>query len=105
MDSTAQTTPVDSKIINENRVAVIPEIINKTASTGDALISQRKEPLWTPKSSTKIELLATQKSSTKLLPRLTRRFDSAYNSCRLKNHHRELSHYRLRNHQQKCFHG
>jgi hypothetical protein len=38
MDSTAQTALVGSKIIIENRVFVILEIINKQGSTVDAWI-------------------------------------------------------------------
>jgi len=53
MDSTAQTAPVAS------------EIINQTASTRDPRIRQRKQPLW------------LKKTSTKLLPRVTHGFDSA----------------------------
>jgi len=37
---------VDLEIINENGVAVESEIINETASTGDAWIRKRKEPCW-----------------------------------------------------------
>jgi len=116
MDSTAQTALVDSEIINE------------TAFTGDAWIRQRKKPLcpqksstkllprvthgfdsantplWTQKSSTKTKSLPSQKSSTKLLPHVTHGFDSAKSSCGLRNHQRKLSHWRLRNHQQNCFH-
>jgi len=33
------------EIINKNRVAVESEIINENASTGDAWIRQRKEPM------------------------------------------------------------
>jgi hypothetical protein len=53
MDSTAQSAPVASEIINE------------TASTGGAWIRQRKQSL------------GTQKSSTKLVPRVPHGFDSA----------------------------
>jgi hypothetical protein len=45
MDSTAQRAHVGSEIINKNIVAVESEIINETASTGDAWIRQRKEPM------------------------------------------------------------
>jgi hypothetical protein len=38
MDSTAQRAPVGSEIINENRVAAYLEILNETASMGDAWI-------------------------------------------------------------------
>jgi len=41
------------------------EIFNETASTGDACIQQRKQPM------------GPQKSSTKLIPRVTHAFDSA----------------------------
>jgi len=58
MDSTAETAPAASEICNE------------TASTGDAWIRQRKQPLW------------LQKSSTKLLARVTHAFDST-NSTRV----------------------
>jgi hypothetical protein len=73
IDSTAQTTPMDSEIMNE------------TASTADAWIRHRKEPMWAMKSSTKPESLRTQKPSTKLLPRVTHGFDSANNSWGLRN--------------------
>jgi len=53
MDSTAQTAPRDSEIINE------------TVVTGAAWIGQPKQPL------------GTQKSSSKLLPWVTLGFDSA----------------------------
>jgi len=68
MDSTAQTAPAASEIFNE------------TASTCDAWIRHRKQPL------------RPQKSSTKLLPRVTHRFDIANSPCS------------LRNLQQNCFH-
>jgi hypothetical protein len=61
MDSTAQKTQVASEIINE------------TASTGDAWIRHRNEPLL------------TQKSSTKLLPMVTHGFDSANSPYGLRN--------------------
>jgi hypothetical protein len=44
-----------SEIINENRVATASKIINETGSTGDAWIRQRKQPLLTQKSATKIK--------------------------------------------------
>jgi hypothetical protein len=53
MDSTAQTASPPSEIFNE------------TASTRDAWIRQRKEPMW------------AMKSSTKLRPRVTHGFESA----------------------------
>jgi len=83
MHSTAQTTHVGLKTINENKVAGDSQIINETSSTGDAWIRQRKEPMRAMKSSTKIESLPNQKSSTKLLPRVTHGFDSAKSSCGL----------------------
>jgi hypothetical protein len=52
MDSTAQTAPRDSDIINE------------TAATGDAWIQHPKQPP------------GTEKSSTKLFPHVTVGFDS-----------------------------
>jgi len=54
-----------SEIINENRVSVTLEIINKIGSSADAWIRQCKQLLATQKSSMKIELLPTHKSSTK----------------------------------------
>jgi len=69
MDSTAQTSPAASEIFNE------------TASSGDACIRQRKQPV------------RHQKSSTKLIPLVTHGFDSAN------------THSGLRNHQRNCFHG
>jgi len=116
MDSTAQKAPVASEILNE------------TASTGEAWIRQRKQPLWTQKTSMKTESLPTQKSLTKLLPRVTHGFDSRNSPYGLRNHQRKLlprvthgfdtannpcglrnnqwkpSHYRLRNPQRNCFH-
>jgi len=77
MDSTAQRAHVGYKIINKNRVAVESEIITETASTGDAWILQRKEPMWALKSSTKTESPQNKKSSTKRLPRVRHGFDSA----------------------------
>jgi hypothetical protein len=73
MDSTMQIAPRDTEIINE------------IAPTGDAWIGQRKEPLWTEKSSTKIESLLTQQSSTKLLPLMTQGFNSANSPYGLRN--------------------
>jgi len=61
MDSTAETAPAASEIFIE------------TASTGDAWIRQRKQPLW------------LQKSSTKLLPLVTHGFDSANSPCGFRN--------------------
>jgi hypothetical protein len=69
MDSTAETALAASEIFNE------------TASTCDAWIRQRKQPL------------RPQKSSTKLLPLVTHGFDSANSPCG------------FRNHQPNCFHG
>ena len=60
VDLTAQTAYVASEIINE------------TASTGDAWIRHRKQPL------------GTHKSSMKLLPRVTHGFDSAISPCGLR---------------------
>ena len=68
------------------------EIINETASRGDAWIRQRKQPLWTQKSATKTESLPTHKSSPKLLPRVTHGFDSANSPSGLRNHHKKQSH-------------
>jgi len=65
----------------KNRVAVVWEILNKTAATDDAWIRQHKKPKW------------PQKSSTKLLPRVTYGFDSA------------KSPFWLRNHQRNCYQG
>jgi len=76
MDSTAQRAHVGFEIINKNSVATESEIINENASTGDACIRQRKQPL------------RLQKSSTKLLPRVTHGFDSANSPCGLRNHQR-----------------
>jgi hypothetical protein len=76
MDSTAQTTHAGYEIINKNSVAAESEIINETASTGDAWIRHSKQPLW------------PQKSSTKVLPRLSHGFDSANSPCGLRNIHR-----------------
>ena len=86
MDSTAQTAPVDSEIINENWVTVDLEILNETASTDDAWIRQRKRPPW------------PQKSSTKLLPRVRHGFDNANSPCGLRKHQWKLSHCQLKNH-------
>jgi hypothetical protein len=93
MDSTEQRAPLGSEIINENRVPAYSEIINETTSTGDAWIRQRKEPLW------------TQKSSTKLLPWVTQGFNSANSPCGLRSNHQKQSRCHLRNPQRNCCHG
>jgi hypothetical protein len=92
MDSTAQTANGDSEIINETastgdacirprKQPVRPaEIFNETASTGDACIRQRKEPL------------RAQKSSMKLLQLVTHAFDSANSPCGLRNLQRNCFH-------------
>jgi len=67
--SKAQTAPAASEIFIEN------------ASTGDACIRQRKQPM------------RRQKSSTKLIPLVTHGFDRAN------------SQWGLRNNQRNCFHG
>ena len=76
MDSTAQTDPRDYDIINETastgdawirqptEAPTDSDIINETPSTDDAWIRQPKHPL------------GTQISSTKLHPRVTHGFDS-----------------------------
>jgi len=64
---------VDLEIINENGVAGDSKIINESASTGDAWIRQRKQPLRPPK------------SSSKVLPQLTHDFDSTNSPYGLKN--------------------
>jgi len=71
MDSTAQRAHVGFEIINKNSVAAESEIINETASTGDAWIRHSKQPMW------------PQKSSSKLLPRVMHGFDSAKSPCGL----------------------
>jgi hypothetical protein len=104
MDSTAQTAPAASEIFRE------------TASTGDASIRQRKQPLQ------------PQKSSTKLLPLVTHAFDSANSPSALEIFNEtassgdawirqrkqpmapqksstKLSRWRLENHQRNCFNG
>jgi hypothetical protein len=81
MDSTAQTAPLASEIITES------------ASTGDAWIRQRKEPMWALKSTKKTQSLQNQKSLTKLLPRVMHGLDIAN------------SPWGHRNHQRKYFHG
>jgi phosphosulfolactate phosphohydrolase-like enzyme len=74
MDSTAQTAPRESEIINELVSRVTPGFdsanspygfinLQQTGVTGDAWIRQPKQ------------LLGTQKSSTKLLARVTQGFD------------------------------
>jgi len=68
MDSTAETAPAASEICIE------------TASTGDAWIRQRKQPLW------------LQKSSTKLLPLVTHGFDSANSPFGFRKHQRNFFH-------------
>jgi hypothetical protein len=80
MDSTAETAPAASEIFNE------------TASTRDAWIRQRKEPMRAMQSSTKTESLPNQKSSTKLLPRVTLGFDSSNSTCGLRNLQRNCFH-------------
>jgi hypothetical protein len=64
------------------------EIINETASTGDAWIRQGNQPLWPQKPSTKTESLSTQKPSMEMLPRVTHGFDSANSTFGLRNHQR-----------------
>jgi hypothetical protein len=44
VDSTAHTTPAGSKIITENLVTIDSEIINKSASTGDAWFDSTNSP-------------------------------------------------------------
>jgi hypothetical protein len=63
-----------------NRVARDLKIINETASTGEAWIRQRKQPL------------RPHKSSTKLLPRVTHGFDSANSPCGLRILQRKCLH-------------
>jgi hypothetical protein len=65
MDSTAKRAHVGFEINKKNSVAAESEIINETASTGDAWIRHNKQPM------------GPQKSSTKVLPRVTHGFDSA----------------------------
>ena len=81
MDSTAETAPAASEIINE------------TASTRDPWIRQRRQPL------------RPQKSSTQLLAHVTHGFDSAKSPCGLQNHQQKQSRCRIRNHHRNCFHG
>jgi hypothetical protein len=69
------------EIINKNFVAAESEIINESASTGDAWIRHSKQPMW------------PQKASTKVLPRVTHGFDSANSPCGLKNIHRNCFHW------------
>jgi len=69
MHSTAQTAPAASEIFNE------------TASTVDACIRERKQPM------------GPQKSSTKLVPRVTHAFDSSNSPCGLRNLHRKCFHW------------
>jgi len=102
MDSTAQKNPMTSEIITENRVSAYSEIVNETASLGDAGNRQRKQHLW------------PEKSSTKLLPRVMHGFNSS-NSCGLRIHQRNCFHrWRMdstaqtaavasKNHRRKCF--
>jgi hypothetical protein len=92
MDSTSQRAIVGYEIINKNLFAAELEIINETASTGDAWIRQFKEPIWVSKSSTKTQSLQNQKSPTKLLPRVTHAFDNANSPSDLRNHHRNCFH-------------
>jgi len=74
-------THVGFEIINKNSVAAESEIINETASTGDAWIRHSKQPMW------------PQKSSTKVLPRVTHGFDSANSPWCLKNLQRNCFHW------------
>jgi hypothetical protein len=80
MDSTAQRALVGYEIFKEHSVAAESEIINETASTGDAWIRHSKPSMW------------PQKSSTKVLPRVTHGFDSANSPCGLRNIHRNFFH-------------
>ena len=70
MDSTAQRALVGYEIFKEHSVAAESEIINETASTGDAWIRHSKQPMWQT-------VLGFQKASTKLLLRVTHAFESA----------------------------
>jgi hypothetical protein len=47
MDSSALTTPIYSKKVDENWVDADWEIINETTLKGDAWIRQRAQPLLT----------------------------------------------------------
>jgi hypothetical protein len=77
LDSWEHMTPFDTEIVNKNWAAADFEIINETASTGDAWIHQRLQHLFTQKNSTKTESVPTRKSSTKHLPKVTRGFVNA----------------------------
>jgi len=87
MDSTAQTAPKDSNIINE------------TAATGEAWIGQSKQPLGTQKSSTncyhggRMDLTAQTAPRhshiiNQLLAQVTQGLDSANSPWELRNHQR-----------------
>jgi hypothetical protein len=81
MDSTAQRAHVGFEIINKNSVAPESEMINETASTGDACIRPRKQHV------------RHQKSSTKLLQLVTHAFDCANSPCGLRNLQRNCFHW------------
>jgi hypothetical protein len=69
VDSSELADPVDSEIVNENRVTTDWEIITEKPSKGDAWIRKLSGPLL------------TQKKSTKQLPKVTRGFVSAPSPC------------------------
>ena len=81
MDSSELADPVDSEIVNENRVTTDWEIITEKPSKGDAWIRKCLQPLFTQKKSTKTESVPNGKSSMKQLPKVTRGFVSAPNPC------------------------
>jgi hypothetical protein len=45
MDSSVPTTPVDSELVNENRVDADSEINNETTSKGDTWNRESTQPL------------------------------------------------------------
>jgi hypothetical protein len=101
-----------SKISTKNSVAAASEIIDETASTGDAWIRQRKQPLWDQKSLTKTESLPIQKSSTKycrctfeIINKTGSTADVWIRQCKhlllIRIHQRKPSRCQLRNHQRK----
>ena len=73
--------PLGLRNHQRNGVVGDSKIINETASTGDACIRQRKQPL------------RPQKSSTKLLQLVTHEFDSANSPCGFRNLQRNCFHW------------
>jgi len=103
VDSWALATPFDSKIVNENWVVAVLEIITETPPKGDAWIHQRSHPLLTQKKSKN-----WVDADLKIINETTSNGDEWIRQHThlywLWNSHQKLIWCRLRNHQQNCFH-